>query len=428
MGLLKDTVLKNQYFLRELVGSGGMADVYLAWDKLRSAKMAVKVLRSDLAGNAKFYKAFEKEAHLLEELQHPYIVRLYEFDREKDIVFLVMAWVSGVDLKKRITNLNRPLSLPEISQVLQPICSALHFAHQKKAYHCDIKPSNILLHENGNDVFLADFGVARVAREQAGGGTLPYMAPEQFIHGSVGAQTDIYALGITVYEMLSGGVLPYRGGTDSPGTTTRDRFAYEHNYLPMPSPLQFNPAIPQGIVTVIQKALNKNQEDRYSSALEFLHAFEQASANVQAVASAKEYQTRLEPPTVSISLTKSRGGVPSTTGETAQTGNVSPVKLSGPYLFVRSGEKAGQSIPILPHAGMTIGRGASCHLRFTERSVSRQHAVILVGKKGTYIRDDGSALGTFLNGNRIPANVPMPLKHGDVVRIGYLQMLEFRKG
>ena len=151
MTTLKGTTLNKQYFLRELVGSGGMADVYLAWDTLRSAKMAVKVLRRDLSQNPGVIKTFEKEAKYLQDLTHPFIVRFYELGSELGITYIVMAWVDGIDLKKRIESLNRPLSLGEVIPVLQPICSALNFAHQKNRFHCDIKPSNVLLHENGKD-------------------------------------------------------------------------------------------------------------------------------------------------------------------------------------------------------------------------------------------------------------------------------------
>lgn len=423
---LKDLVLNNQFFLRDLVGSGGMADVYLAWDKLRSTKMAVKVLRHDLAKSAKFVHAFEKEARFLEDLQHPYIVRLYEFARDKDIAFIVMAWVDGVDLKKRITMLNRPLALSEISRVLQPICSALHFAHQKKAYHCDIKPSNILLHENGNDVFLADFGVARLAHEQAGGGTLPYMAPEQFSHENVGAYTDVYALGITVYEMLSGGVLPYRGETSSPGTTTRDRFAYEHSYLPMPPLGSFNDSLSSDIISVVQRALNKNPGDRFQTALEFLNAFEQATSDTRP--SVSDYQTIYEPPSSLIKQIPPYIIEPPATIMQSRTVN-NPLPRKGvPYLLGRSGEHAGQTLPLLSRTGVSIGRGTNCHVRLSERSVSRLHATILITKKGAYVRDEGSALGTFVNGKRIPINVPVSIKSGDVIQVGYFQVFEFRRG
>ena len=273
---LVGTTLKKQYVLRELVGRGGMAEVYLAWDNLRATKMAVKILRRDLASNRQFKEALEKEFGLLRKLEHPNIVRVFDFESKADHVFIVMAWVDGGNLRQRIDALGRPFSPAEVCSILQPICSALNFAHNMQAFHCDIKPSNIMLHENGRDVFLADFGVARLASEKGGGGTPPYMAPEQFSR-NVSAQTDIYALGVTVYEMLSGGKLPYHGDLRSPGNTTRDRFAWEHNHLPLPPLRDFNHSLSQEILDTVDKALQKEPDRRFDSALSFWKDFEQAA-------------------------------------------------------------------------------------------------------------------------------------------------------
>ncbi|MDD2920798.1 MAG: FHA domain-containing serine/threonine-protein kinase [Anaerolineales bacterium] len=416
MSSLKGDTLKNQYFLREIVGSGGMADVYLAWDTLRSAKMAVKVLRRDLSENPRVIQAFQKEAGFLQDLTHPYIVRFYEFGSERGIIFIVMAWVDGTDLKKRIEDLNRPLYLSEALPILQPICSALNFAHQKRLFHCDIKPSNILLHENGKDVFLADFGVAHVAREQAAGGTLPYMAPEQFSQGIVSAQTDIYSLGITVYQMLSGGVVPYHGDTKSPGSTPRERYAYEHSYLPLPPLSKFNSKLPSGVFPVIQKAASKNPAERYGSMLDFYNAFIQACGDV-----------RVEPPKPKEDYSKTIFEIPSPPPIKPPTPQQPqpPIKPGVPHLYARSGDLSGQVVQFAGHETL-IGRGANCHIRLYEKSVSRAHATILLTKRGAYIRDESSALGTYVNGNPVPRGAPIALRQGDVIQIGYYQIFEFR--
>jgi serine/threonine protein kinase len=337
-----------------------------------------------------------------------------------------MAWIDGTDLKKRIANLNRPLSLAEASKVLEPLSSALNFAHKKGIYHCDIKPSNILLHENGREVFLADFGVARVVHEQGGGGTFPYMAPEQFTHERVSAQTDVYALGITLYEILSGGIQPYRGTTGTPGSTTRDRFAYEHSYSSLPSITQFNSSLPQSIISVLQRALNKNPADRFKSTLDFYNAFEQTRRDLRT--SEPEYQTIYEPPSQPVKPPEA----PPAKHETplhqppVQPRSVTPLKKGIPHLFVRSGDLLGQSIPISSGSELMIGRGTACQVRLQERSVSRKHATIFLTKRGAYVRDEGSSLGTFLNNQRIPPNVPIPVKQGDVIQIGYYQVFELR--
>jgi eukaryotic-like serine/threonine-protein kinase len=235
MSDLAGTTLHERYFLREKVGAGGMADVYLAWDNMRSTRMAVKVLRRDLAQDPRFYQMFAKEAELLRQLEHPNIVRLYEFGSQDEIAFIIMDWVEGSNLHQTITERKAPLGLDEVAWVLDGICPALGFAHQNNVFHCDIKPANIMLHVDGR-VLLTDFGVARLAQDQALGGTPTYMAPEQFAEDNeVSVRTDIYSLGITLYEMLSGGKLPFRGETaSSQGSTVRDRIAWEHRNLPPP--------------------------------------------------------------------------------------------------------------------------------------------------------------------------------------------------
>lgn len=415
MSVLKGKTIKNQYFLREIVGSGGMADVYLAWDTLRSAKMAVKILRRDLSENPDVMNAFEREAGFLQELTHPYIVRFYEYGNEKGVIFIVMAWVDGINLKDRIERLHRPLHLVEVLPILQPICSALNFTHQKNKFHCDIKPSNILLHENGKDVFLADFGVAHAAQEQAGGGTLPYMAPEQFSQGIVSAQTDIYSLGITIYQMLSGGEVPYRGDTKSTGTTPRERYAYEHSYLPLPPLVKFNPNIPSSIFPVIQKAVSKSPAERFNSMIDFLNAFTQACGNVHPAPSPKPKPdpqiTIFEPPPYKIpnpSLSRTQ------------------IKPGVPHLYARSGDLVGQYIQFSSNE-VLIGRGSNCPIHIHEQSVSRMHATLFLTKKGVYIRDEKSSLGTYVNGKLIPPGVPILINDGDVIQIGHYQILEFRK-
>src|SRR3972149_67516 len=161
---LLDATLLDRYFLRKHVGSGGTADVYLAWDKLRSTKMAIKVLRRDLANNSRFFQMFAREAELLRKLEHPSIVRLYEFERDGENVFIVMDWIEGINLRQAIVNQKRPFTMEETLPILQPVCSALNYAHQNQVFHCDIKPANILLHADGK-VFLTDFGVARLSTE-----------------------------------------------------------------------------------------------------------------------------------------------------------------------------------------------------------------------------------------------------------------------
>jgi serine/threonine protein kinase len=421
MSDLIGTTLLNRYFLRQLVGSGGTADVYLAWDNMRSAKMAIKVLRRDLANNPRWLHMFAHEAELLSKLEHPNIVRLYEFDQDGENAFIVMDWVDGSNLRQAILNRKKPFPVEEVFHILQPVCSALHFAHQNQVYHCDIKPANILLHSDGR-VLLSDFGVARLAYEQIGGGTPPYMAPEQFRCENVSAKTDVYALGITIYEMLSGGLVPFRG--DSPnslGATIRERIAWEHINLPLPPLKSINPEIPDSVDMVIANTLCKEPQRRFATTMALREAFEQAlggGKNREAV-----FQRQVNPPPAAPVL-HPQPKPPSTLPQPAVQPRSTP--FHGAHLWVRSGDFAGQVIPI-SRQGLTIGRGSGSQLQFREASVSRTHAVIIWTKRGVHIRDENSAIGVLLNGQRIPAGVPVGLHHGDVIQVGYLQVLEFRE-
>ncbi len=462
MDQIAGRTLLDRYFLRELVGSGGMADVYLAWDKIRSVKMAIKVLRRDVANNSRFFQQFTKEAEILNRLEHPNIVRLYEFDKDDDLAFIVMDWVDGSNLRQVINATKQVLPLSAISRVLDSVCTALHYAHQNKIYHCDIKPANIMLHTDGR-VLLTDFGVAHLADETGGGGTPPYMAPEQFSGGAIDARTDIYALGITLYEILSGGAIPYRGkSTSSQGSTTKERIAWEHLYLNPPSLREVNPNISSALEKMVTKALNKEPGTRFQTTLEFRDAFEAARANSpevsvssaapqtladnlstianSMVSAAAEAATRIVPkPALEDMVRKlsatvapqQQGGSPSSYSSGRQSSSPStrpvgqpPVPSAGskgPYLLGRTGQWASQQIAI-PMGEVIIGRGSQSHIKLSENSVSRRHATIIHTKRGLYIRDDGSSLGTYVNGARITG--PVLLRDRDVIQIGYQQVFE----
>jgi serine/threonine protein kinase len=441
---LVGNTLRDRYFLRELVGSGGMADVYLAWDKMRSAKMAIKVLRRDLANNPRFFQMFAKEAELLRKLEHPHIVRLYEFEKESEVAFIVMDWVDGTNVRQAITDRKKPFTLEEVNSILQPVCSALNYAHQNRVFHCDVKPANILLHVDGR-VLLTDFGVARLATEKIGGGTPPYMAPEQLAGDRVNAQTDIYSLGITLYEMLSGGRVPFRGDSpSSQGSTTRERIAWEQFNLPLPSIRVVNPDLSAAVETVISTALDTDPGQRFASAMELREAFLHACSEIGHVDTGastiiKTIISQLpKPPAKTIqhpppSLPKK--SIPSINLPKISPPNIDLTSLvspllnanrRGPKLVGRSGEWASQVI-IIPQQGLSMGRSSRAQLRLQESSVSRSHASVLRTKRGTYIRDENSSLGTYVNGKRIPTSVPMLLKNGDVIQIGYYQVFEFQE-
>lgn len=432
--LIGQTLL-NRYILRDLVGSGGMSDVYASWDNLRSVKLAIKVLRRELAENPRFIQMFEREANLLSELNHPNIVRLYEFKRQGDILFIVMDWIDGINLRQEISARRGPFKLGEVAAILEPITAALHFAHQNKIYHCDVKPANILVHVDGR-ILLTDFGVARYAAEDGGAGTPPYMAPEQFLGEGIDERTDVYSLGMTLYEMLTDGELPFRGtNPESVGSTPKERIAWEHIHSPIPSLKAYNPNISPKTEAVILKALEKNKSKRYPNTLRLKEAFDEAHSSSQDVVKfqpSKPKSTNVIEKTIilpRISIPKIRVKFEKPWAEARRTARPSSRRQrktfrGGPRLLGRRGEMARQDLSI-PEGHFSIGRGVNNQLRLQERSVSRSHAKIIRTRRGTYIRDEHSSLGTFVNGRRITG--PTKLKNRDVIQIGYANEFEYRE-
>jgi serine/threonine-protein kinase len=421
---LTGITLNHKYFLRELIGRGRMANVYLAWDQLRSTELAVKVLHSELASESRFLNMFKKETQFMRDLPHPNIVRLYDFGIEKrgaeKIVFIVMDYKKGCDLRRLLARRGLPLGTDEASQVLAAVCKALYFAHQSNVLHCDVKSANILVSHDEKtpvyekDVFLADFGISRWSLEQEGGGTPAYMAPELFLEGTVNEKTEIYALGVTLYEMLSGGQLPYEGDSSSPGSTVRDRIAWEKQYNPLPPLQQFNASLSKDIISVVEKSLNKDPQLRHATIIDVWYEFENVR-NQQPVSSIFDLKAGTLPPQPlpSVSTPQRLTPFPAVARGTKQ-----------PHLLGIGGEKAGQVIP-LSDQNFTIGRSQNNLLRFLDRRVSRVHAVIVRSRRAFYIRDEQSSHGTYLNSRRIPPDKNILIEDGDQIAIGDSQIFEF---
>jgi serine/threonine protein kinase len=434
---LSERTLLTRYYLRERIDSGGMADVYLAWDQQRSVQMAVKVLRPDLMRKPNVIQLFHREAEILRKLEHPNIVRLYEFGQDGDVAFFVMDWVDGGSLAQLLKERKAPLSAAETARVVASVCSALHYAHRSAIFHCDIKPANIMLHADGR-ILLSDFGVARLASDEISGGTPPYMAPEQFEEKPVDARTDIYGLGVTLYEVLSGRQ-PFRGDSaPSKGSTLRDRLDWEHHFLPVPALRVVNPQLNQAIERVVDKAMAKQPDQRYETVIAFQEAFIQAVGQGQESSGTDERTIFRSGKLTDLRDLQPGGAVlpPPPKKPKENKKGIEPLRPPvgkkppglgrgrNPYLYCRQGVYTGQAIPIPPQ-GLSIGRGSQCSLRIADGSVSRRHATIECSRRGAlYLRDDGSSLGTFLNGVVVTGTVL--LKPGDVLCIGYNEVFEFR--
>lgn len=269
---LVDTTLADRYRFEALIGEGTFARVYRIHDLKRNVDMAAKVLREDIAHEPTFIERFRRESEVLGQLQHPNIVRYYDMVETDGVVFILLDYIPGMTLQTHLYRHGQPLRVGEALGFIRPLCAALSYAHGENIIHRDIKPANVLLGDN-DQVYITDFGIARLLGEAStltqdtSVGTPLYMSPEQIQGGQITLATDIYAMGILLYQML-GGTLPFRGNDPrAQGSTTSERVAYEHVNLPPTPPREHNPILPESSEQVVLRCMNKEPTSRYKSAV-----------------------------------------------------------------------------------------------------------------------------------------------------------------
>jgi serine/threonine protein kinase len=264
--------LLNQYRVEAFVASGGMGVVYRVWDLKRNVSLAMKVLHADLQEDPSIIRRFQREARALQKLAHPNIVPFYGLFQTDELTGLLQRFIDGPSLKEILREQKgQPLPLTEVFPYLKALCAALGYAHAHDVVHSDVKPGNVLVDQGGN-IFLTDFGIARHAESTTTtlgiAGSPAYMAPEQIRGDPVSPATDVYALGVMLYEMLTG-QRPFRGheaGTEVAGPTTSERIRFAHLHLPAPNPCHITPAIPEPLAQIVLMALSKDPEARYQTA------------------------------------------------------------------------------------------------------------------------------------------------------------------
>ncbi len=263
---METRLLGGRYQLERQVGGGGMAIVYRARDLVLNRQVAVKVLRPQFGSDEDFINRFRREAQAVASLSHPNVVSVYDVGQDDDTHYIVMEYIEGSTLKDMI-NARGALPVDEAVWIALQVCDALDHAHQNKIIHRDIKPHNILIGKN-HRVKVTDFGIARAVTSatitHTGSvlGSVHYFSPEQARGGITAEKSDIYSLGIVLYEMVTGQV-PFSG--ESPISV-----ALKHLQDPLPEPRQINPRIPQSVENVILKALVKDPALRYHSAADML--------------------------------------------------------------------------------------------------------------------------------------------------------------
>lgn len=266
-------IFAHRYELLEHVGGGGMADVYRAHDKLLDRAVAVKVLHAQFSNDEEFIEKFHREAQGAARLSHPNIVNIYDVGKEGDSHYIIMEYVAGETLKNKIQREGH-LSVEEALDIAEEIAEALEHAHTNNLVHCDIKPHNILMMANGR-VKVADFGIARAITSSTmtySGtvvGSVHYFSPEQAKGSIITPKSDIYSLGVVLYEMLTG-KLPFTGETPV-------GIALKHLQEEPVSIRKFNPEIPPIVEAVVRKAMMKNPAERPNST-EMVRDIHQAKA------------------------------------------------------------------------------------------------------------------------------------------------------
>ncbi|HEV2662678.1 MAG TPA: protein kinase [Ktedonobacteraceae bacterium] len=424
----------------ERIGAGGMATVFRAYQPSLDRYVAIKVLPTKQAQDPIFFKRFVQEARSIARLAHPNIVHIYNFGEEGDIKYIAMEYVEGGTLKQR---LGKPLPVRQAADFVIQAAQGLACAHSNGIIHRDIKPANMLLRKNGH-LLLTDFGLAKIledttniTRTGARLGTPHYMSPEQGTGRPVDARTDIYSLGIVLFQCLAG----------EPPFSADNPLSMSVKHLQDPLPVQkltANNAVPDPIVQIILKMTAKQPNERYQSAHELIDALSNAVTATEAMSRRNVLghlaapvapppsatPPALEPQNNNASRSCFRCGEPNKDSRlfcTVCGYDLSNKRASADRYMAANGlpllaRLSPQSGPLAGRAlrfhqdTTTIGRATGNDLVVTGRTVSRYHAHLNFVEGHWYVEDLQSANGTKVNGKRIQERTF--LKDGDLINFG----------
>jgi serine/threonine protein kinase len=412
----------DHYRIEALIGEGGMGAVYRALDVNLARPVALKVMHRQFASQPQFQQRFMQEAQAAARLSHPSIVVIHSFDNKQGFFYIVMEFIGGLSLGayiKQLAQRQQVVKLTETLSLLAQVADALGYAHRQGVVHRDVKPDNILIkpldHSDRLDetplrAVMTDFGLAKLLEggieTQSGTfmGTLPYMSPEQALAQPTDGRSDIYSLGVVLYQLTTGR-LPFDIKTPT------DAVMKHLNEVP-PQPRTFQPGLPVAIEAVILKALAKKPGDRFQTAEALAQALRQAASHLTDN-DVTAFATTAEGAVVSLltQLQAAAIAVPSR----MDVAHLSPTG-SDQLLIARKGEAPRSQN--LDRASFTIGRSGDNDITLPADGISRQHARLERTTTGWRVVDLGSTNGTFLDNSRLLPDVPEAWQSNQVLRIG----------
>lgn len=379
--------LKGRYKINELVGRGGMSAVYKATDPNLKRDVAIKLIHSHFSNDGDFIRRFQTEAASVAALHHTNIVQVYDFDNEDENYYMVMEHIPGGTLQEHLDFLRKTeekLPINRSVRIILDICEALEYAHNKEIIHRDIKPANIMLDDQGRTI-LMDFGLVKILNatsHTATGaiiGTARYMPPEIIRNELPDKRSDIYSLGVTFYQMLSGD-LPFHADSVI-------SLMMKHLHDPVPDLSASHPSIPQKLVRIVNKAMEKDRGKRYQSANEMADDL-------------RRFLSTLETVSVSLAFSSSQKDMP----------------LG--YLKLKLADGSRYEFQV-SKSEVTIGRNPTNDIIIQDEKMSRSHARFEFDAEGKVrIFDTESTNGVRVNGIKITRAVITPR---DVVQIGDCQ-------
>lgn len=395
------------YRIEAVIGTGGMATVYRAFQPQLERWVAIKVLTSTEAGNTAFLRRFQREARAIAALRHPNILTIHDYGEQEGLGYIVMEYVPGGTLKNLLNG--KPMTWKEVATLILPVARALAYAHSRKIVHCDIKPANILLYRQDWPL-LADFGLfqMRGTPDVPGHGfvtgTPAYVSPEQLVGEHIGRRSDIYSLGVVLFEMLTG-QLPFK--------TTSTSSMMIQRLVEAPSTMTlYNDQIEPQLEKAVLKALARETKERYANMDDMVSALAHLAQDIVIPS---------VPPQESgqVGSTTSLRDHPVTEGPhliAAGTETVIPLPIQKEVTLGRNDPRASRQpeINLDPHGGAEAG-------------VSRFHARLKYTAMGWLLEDLNSTNGTSLNISPIKAGEQHLLQSGDIIRCGRLMLVFYEQ-